>query len=256
MTILERVVIVEKFGVISGVCAQLLATLGLPSLYEALHIAFQKSSYVLFIIGSVCSAVFKRRDGYCFFYSHSHGPDGLSCPDGESLLISFTCLEELVSFMYAVYDSMLIDISEQFDMLPVDFKLRSENQTSYNFSRCVTTNEVCETAISEEIRQSNNSGLGTNSRQNEIKSGKAMESKSKMNLMKIKKMKSNNEETKIHLLTDILKTRLIEICVSIVLKVRLTEKYINVYTNRSKGSLFFLRRRKGNIKDLQEDLRQ
>ena len=53
VTILEKDIIVEKFDVISGVCTQ--------------QFAFQKSSYLLFMIGSVCSAVFKSKDGYCFF---------------------------------------------------------------------------------------------------------------------------------------------------------------------------------------------
>ena len=89
----------------------------------------------------------------------------MSCAEGQSVLVSFPCLEDLVSFMYAVYDSMLIDVSTQFDMLPVELKLRSENATSKNFARLFMTNEVCKTSISEEITQSNKSKPVPNSSQ-------------------------------------------------------------------------------------------
>ena len=193
VTMLKKDIIVEKFGVISGVCTQQFATLGLPSLYEALHNAFQKSSYLLFMIGSVCSSVFKRKDGYCFFGSHSHGPDGLSCAEGQSVLVSFPCLDDLVSLMYAVYKSMLIDVSDQFDMLPIELKLRSENVTSENSARCFMTIDACET-INEEITQSYKSKPVSNSRQKEINSGKTMESKTKINLMKTIAVNSNKEQ--------------------------------------------------------------
>ena len=121
-----------------------------------------------------------------FFYSHSHGPDGLSCAEGQSVLVSFPCLDDLVSFMYAVYDSMLVDVSEQFDMLPIELKLRSENLTSENSSRCFMTNDVCET-INEEITQSYKSKPVSSNMQKEITSGKTMESKTKINLMKSRK---------------------------------------------------------------------
>ena len=109
---------------------------------------------------------------------YSHGPVGLSCAEGQFVLLSFPCLEEFVSLMYAIYDSMLIDVSEQFDMLPVELKLRSENLTSSSFARCVTSSSFArcvmtnKTATNEEITQSNNSEPGTNRRENEIKSGK------------------------------------------------------------------------------------
>ena len=38
-------------------------------------------------------------------------------------LVSFHCLEDLVAFMYAVHDSMVIDISAQVDMLPISVRI-------------------------------------------------------------------------------------------------------------------------------------
>ena len=57
-TILKKDIDVEKFDVISEVCKQQFSTLGLPSLYEELHIAFKFFSYLLFMLGLVSSAVF------------------------------------------------------------------------------------------------------------------------------------------------------------------------------------------------------
>jgi hypothetical protein len=73
------------------------------------------------MIGSVCSAVFKMDGQYFFFDSHSHGVDGLSHDNGTSVLISFHRIEDLVTYLYAVYNSMLVDVEEQFDILPVHF---------------------------------------------------------------------------------------------------------------------------------------
>ena len=67
----------------------------------------------------------------------------MSCPDGQSVLVLFSCLEDLVSFMYAVYDSMLIDVSEQFYMLPVALKLRLTKLTSTEFASPFMTHGVC-----------------------------------------------------------------------------------------------------------------
>ena len=147
VTVLKKHIIVEKSDVISGVCTQQFSTLGLPSLYQSLHTAFQQSSYLLFMIGSVCSAVFKKDEEYYFFDSHSHGQDGMSCPDGKSILACFQNLEDLVAFMYAVYDSMMIDISSQFDMLPVNMTLVSVKPRNESSGKKIiapgTGNDTC-----------------------------------------------------------------------------------------------------------------
>ena len=87
------------------------------------------------MIGSVCSAIFEINDEYYFFDSHSHGSDGLSCPDGQSVLVSFHCLEDLVAFMYAVYDSMFIDISAQFNMLPISMRINTAERENPSWGK-------------------------------------------------------------------------------------------------------------------------
>ena len=34
----------------------------------------------------------------------------------------FSCLEDLISYLYALYDSMAIDMSSHFDLMPVTVK--------------------------------------------------------------------------------------------------------------------------------------
>ena len=101
---------------------------GLPSLHCALQSNLSSSRSCLLTIGAVCSAVFKRNDLYMFFDSHSHGENGLSSVDGRSILIAFSSLDDLVGYMYAFYDSMRIDMSLQFDLLPVRIRKHTSEQ--------------------------------------------------------------------------------------------------------------------------------
>ena len=94
----------------------------LPSLHCALETAFTKSKSVLLISGAVCSAVHKRNNLYILFDSHSHGEDCLSSSDGTSILMSFSCLEDLIAYLYAFYESMRIDLTMQFDLLPISVR--------------------------------------------------------------------------------------------------------------------------------------
>ena len=112
---------IHKSDIISCIAIQQSEDSGLPSLQESLYLSFQLSSYNLVLIGAICSAVFKKDGKYYFFDSHSHGNDSLSACDGMSVLLSFKCLEGLVGYMYALYDSMMIDLGSQFEILPINF---------------------------------------------------------------------------------------------------------------------------------------
>ena len=65
-----------------------------------------------------------------FFYSHSHGQNGLSSVDGASIIISFSSLDDLVIYLYAFYDSMKLDMSLQFDFLPINVRQSNKEQSS------------------------------------------------------------------------------------------------------------------------------
>ena len=65
----------------------------------------------------------------CFFDSHSHGDNGLSSNDGSSCLITFSSIDDLVTYMYAFYDSLNLDTNLQFDFLPIKIKKTEEPQS-------------------------------------------------------------------------------------------------------------------------------
>ena len=118
----------EKFRIVSG---PLIDTqdLGFPTLHEVLQSAFSSVSSGLLTIGAICSAVFKKKGSYAFFDSHCHGHNGLSATDGASCLITFSSLDDLVTYMYAFYDSMKLDTNLQYDFLPINVK-KSQNKQS------------------------------------------------------------------------------------------------------------------------------
>ena len=60
--------------------------------------------------------LFLKRMGCLYFFdSHSDGENGLSSSDGASSLITFSNLNDLVTYLYAFYDSMKLDTYLQFD---------------------------------------------------------------------------------------------------------------------------------------------
>ena len=119
----------EKFQIQSGPLVDT-QDLGLPTLHEVLQSAFLSVSSGLLTIGAICSAVFKKNGLYVFFDSHSHGENGLSSSDGASSLITFSNLNDLITYMYAFYDSLKLDTSLQYDFLPISVT-KSEDKQSY-----------------------------------------------------------------------------------------------------------------------------
>ena len=112
-------------------CGPLIDTqnLGLPTLHDTLQLAFMSVSFGLITIGAICSAVFRKNDMYVFFDSHSHGENGLSSIDGSSCLITFSSIDDLVTYMYALYDSLNLNTNLQFDFLPIKIKKNEETQS-------------------------------------------------------------------------------------------------------------------------------
>ncbi|KAH3873323.1 hypothetical protein DPMN_036556 [Dreissena polymorpha] len=86
--------------------------------------------------GAICSAVFVKCDKYFLFDFHSHGPDGLSPPDGKAALATFNNLEDLVLFLYSMYTSMHINITGETELLPVGLY-------------CETDHDCCETYVED-----------------------------------------------------------------------------------------------------------
>ena len=118
----KRKFIVDKQPIVSGILVDSYLDHGLPSLHCVLQSAFVSTSSGLLIIGAICSAVVKKDDLYIFFDSHCHGNNGLSSSEGTSVLMSFKSLEDLVTYLYAFYHSLNIDMSLQFDLLPLTIR--------------------------------------------------------------------------------------------------------------------------------------
>ena len=114
--------IVDKQPIVSGILVDSYVGHGLPSLHSALQSAFSTTSSGLLIIGAICSAVLRKNDSYIFFDSHSHGKNGLASSEGTSVLMSFKHLDDLVTYLYAFYHSLQIDMNLQFDFLPLTIR--------------------------------------------------------------------------------------------------------------------------------------
>ena len=112
----------DKQPIVSGIIVDSYVDHGLPSLHCALQSAFVSASSGLLIIGAICSAVVKKDDLYIFFDSHCHGKNGLSSSEGTSVLLSFNSLDDLVTYLYAFYHSLNIDMTLQFDLLPLTIR--------------------------------------------------------------------------------------------------------------------------------------
>ena len=128
----KRKFIVDKQPIVSGILVDSYVDHGLPSLHSALQSAFVSASSGLLIIGAICSAVLKKDDLYIFFDSHCHGKNGLSSSEGTSVLMSFKSLEDLVAYLYAFYHSLNIDMTLQFDLLPLTIQSHQQ-KTSCEF---------------------------------------------------------------------------------------------------------------------------
>ena len=119
---------IEKGNIVCGNAVEQFGNSNLPALHQSLYNAFQSANYLLIMIGAICSAVFYKDGLYWFFDSHSHGKDGLTHQDGKSIILSFGCIDSLVNFMYAMYDSMQIELYSQYELMSVKFTcLRNEN---------------------------------------------------------------------------------------------------------------------------------
>ena len=163
VNVLSRNVFVQKSNVVSGFAVKLPVNSELPSLHQSLYTAFLNVQHILVMIGAICSAVFVKDDMFWLFDSHSHGKYGLSRPDGKSVLMSFASLDDLVVFLYAMYESMNIDLSCQFEILPLQFTVPcvessltfiANPEDEVKYTKIQTTERKTKT-VSEDILKNN-----------------------------------------------------------------------------------------------------
>ena len=142
VNVFKRNIHIMKSDVVSGIAIQEFGNMSSPTLHQSMHTAFQSSSYVLVMIGAICSAVYKKDGKYNFFDSHAQAKTGLSSCNGYSVLIRFSCLNDLITYMYALYESMQINLTTQYDLLPVVLTFTENFHISINQTDGVTSQNL------------------------------------------------------------------------------------------------------------------
>ena len=66
VNVFKRNIHIMKSDVVSGIAIQDFGNMTSPTLHQSMHSAFQSSSYVLVMIGAICSAVYKKDGKYNF----------------------------------------------------------------------------------------------------------------------------------------------------------------------------------------------
>ncbi|CAG2232889.1 unnamed protein product [Mytilus edulis] len=118
----EGIFIINKQNILFGIALQYQELTGFLSLQEAIQNCIKQSNKFLIMIGAICSAVYYYNHIYYFFDTHSHSECTLNNPldsSGKSILIGFADLHDLLSYLYAFYTSLQIDLDSQFEILPV-----------------------------------------------------------------------------------------------------------------------------------------
>ncbi|CAG2217272.1 unnamed protein product [Mytilus edulis] len=112
----------KKQQILFGIALQYKELTGYLTLQEAIQNCIKQSNKFLIMIGAICSAVYYHNQIYYFFDSHSHSECTLNNPldsSGKSILIGFADLHDLVSYLYAFYTSLKIDLDSQYEILSV-----------------------------------------------------------------------------------------------------------------------------------------
>ncbi|CAG2236684.1 unnamed protein product [Mytilus edulis] len=118
----EGTFIINKQNILFGLALQYQELTGFLTLQEAIQNCIKQSNKFLIMIGAICSAVYYFNHTYYFFDTHSHSECTLNNPldsSGKSILIGFADLHDLLSYLYAFYASLQIDLDSQFEILPV-----------------------------------------------------------------------------------------------------------------------------------------
>ncbi|VDI56163.1 Hypothetical predicted protein [Mytilus galloprovincialis] len=118
----QGIFIFKKQQILFGIALQYKELTGYLTLQEAIQNCIKQSNKFLIMIGAICSAVYYHNQIYYFFDSHSHSECTLNNPldsSGKSILIGFADLHDLVSYLYAFYTSLKIDLDSQYEILPV-----------------------------------------------------------------------------------------------------------------------------------------
>ncbi|VDI25233.1 Hypothetical predicted protein [Mytilus galloprovincialis] len=131
----EGIFIINKQNILFGIALQYQELTGFLSLQEAIQNCIKQSNKFLIMIGAICSAVYYYNHTYYFFDTHSHSECTLNNPldsSGKSILIGFADYHDLLSYLYAFYTSLQIDLDSQFEILPVSISSKDTDKDVTN----------------------------------------------------------------------------------------------------------------------------
>ena len=103
----------------------------IQSICNGLTEVFNYTDSCLLICGGQTVAIAKHEDHFYAFDPHSRGKDGLLNPVGNAVLIMFATLDELiVHFEKLLLDSLKLQWSQQFELVPVSISENPSESTS------------------------------------------------------------------------------------------------------------------------------
>ena len=90
------------------------------SISEAIVNGFAHSNSCLLVCGGQTIAIAKDNNHFFIFDPHSRGKDGLLHPTGSAVLVVFSTIQTLISFIKRLFiDSLLLGSSEVFELVPI-----------------------------------------------------------------------------------------------------------------------------------------
>ena len=96
---------------------------------EAIVSCFDLFDSCFLVCGGQTMAIAKRQNIFFVFDSHSRGKDGFLHHAGSAVLLHFTDIQVLISFIKQLFiESLCIAITEQFELIPVTFSKQSNGK--------------------------------------------------------------------------------------------------------------------------------
>ena len=99
------------------------------SIAEAICRGFDRSNSCLLVCGGQTIAIAKNDNHFFIFDPHSRGKDGFLHPTGSAVLVSFSRLQCLISFIESLFScSLLLRPSELFELVPIIISKRKDKK--------------------------------------------------------------------------------------------------------------------------------
>ena len=111
---------------------QMSQTVIFSTIDDAILSSFDLFSSCFLVCGGQTIAIAKRQNVFFVFDSHSRGKDGLLHHAGSAVLLSFTDIQVLISFIKHLFiESLRTTVTEQFELVPVTVSKQSKCQKKW-----------------------------------------------------------------------------------------------------------------------------